>query len=279
MLTSAPAPLLLLGHVTLDLAGGNRRLGGSVTYAAKAALLLHRTCRMLTSAPRALPELAPLRDQPGLELRVVESDAPTTFRIEHLAEGRRLTLVARANDLRPTGLRPDWRSSPLCLALPVADECPPSLIAALRPSMLVLGLQGWLRAFTDDGEVRPRDVTALSWIHAAAPTLVTFSEEDHPEAVTLATSLARDTPVVALTRGCRGSTLWVDGRVHEIAPASAIERDPTGAGDVFTLLLALGLDRGLAPVAAAERASFGAARVVEGRGLGTLASVATALET
>jgi sugar/nucleoside kinase (ribokinase family) len=46
--------------------------------------------------------------------------------------------------------------------------------------------------------------------------------------------------------------------------------DPTGAGDVFGLVLALSLAGGAAPTEAATLAAGAAARVVEGPGLGRL---------
>jgi sugar/nucleoside kinase (ribokinase family) len=79
--------------------------------------------------------------------------------------------------------------------------------------------------------------------------------------------------VVAVTRGARGARVSWGGKQSYIAPAPARPVDSTGAGDVFTLVLGLGLWRGLGPVAAAERAALAAARVVEGPGLGRLGQI------
>jgi 1D-myo-inositol 3-kinase len=56
-----------------------------------------------------------------------------------------------------------------------------------------------------------------------------------------------------------------------VPAAPARERDPTGAGDVFGLVLATALGRGSSPQQAGQLAALAAARVVEGPGLGTLA--------
>jgi sugar/nucleoside kinase (ribokinase family) len=75
---------------------------------------------------------------------------------------------------------------------------------------------------------------------------------------------------VAITRGARGATLRAPAGAWEIAAAPADEVDPTGAGDVFGVVLALGLAAGQSPPAAAAQAAQAAARVVEGPGLGRL---------
>ena len=44
---------------------------------------------------------------------------------------------------------------------------------------------------------------------------------------------ARHCPLVALTRGAHGATLFIRGEPYYISPFMADEHDPTGAGDVF----------------------------------------------
>jgi len=58
----------------------------------------------------------------------------------------------------------------------------------------------------------------------------------------------------------------------EIPAAPAREVDPTGAGDVFGVVLTLELAHGKPLPAAGAAAAAAAARVVEGPGLGTLAA-------
>ena len=43
--------------------------------------------------------------------------------------------------------------------------------------------------------------------------------------------------IVALTRGANGADIYLDGIPHHINAYPAIERDPTGAGDVFAAAL------------------------------------------
>jgi sugar/nucleoside kinase (ribokinase family) len=62
-----------------------------------------------------------------------------------------------------------------------------------------------------------------------------------------------------------------DGGEGWVPAAPAQQVDPTGAGDVFALILGLASWAGRAPLDAARRAASAAARVVEGPGLGSLA--------
>jgi len=57
-----------------------------------------------------------------------------------------------------------------------------------------------------------------------------------------------DIPVMALTRGAAGSTLFMDGRRYEAAPASDIRVvDTVGAGDAYAAMLAAGILDGKPP--------------------------------
>ena len=74
----------------------------------------------------------------------------------------------------------------------------------------------------------------------------------------------------AVTRGARGAMLWTARECIDVPAAPAHEVDPTGAGDVFGVVLTLELANGKPLAAAGRAAAAAAARVVEGPGLGTL---------
>src|SRR6185369_16167564 len=96
------------------------------------------------------------------------------------------------------------------------------------------------------------------------------SEEDHPGVEGLAALLVARGATVAITRGARGAKLMTATESVEIPAAPAREVDPTGAGDVFGVVLTLELARGKPLGVAGRAAAAAAARVVEGPGLGTL---------
>jgi len=61
-------------------------------------------------------------------------------------------------------------------------------------------------------------------------------------------------PEVVVTHGARGATVYVAGVATRV-PAFALTADPTGAGDAFAIAYAGARSRGVAPVAAARRAT------------------------
>jgi sugar/nucleoside kinase (ribokinase family) len=81
---------------------------------------------------------------------------------------------------------------------------------------------------------------------------------------------ARKGALWAITRGARGATIGTATERIDVPAAAANEIDPTGAGDVFGVVLTLELANGKPLLAAGRAAAAAAARVVEGPGLGTL---------
>lgn len=273
-LVSSPGrfDLLVLGHVTRDEFGSDARLGGAASFAAQAGVLLGLRTALLTAAHPDFPWLAPLSNTPGLAVRVVPAAFTTTFALDYAGPRRTLFLRAAAPRLSAGDVPAAFSSAPIVYAGPVAGEVDGDLVADLGAHTFVcVGLQGWLRKPTADGKIEP----ALAPEIASPPANVraaVLSEEDHPDAEAIAGEFSSRGMVVALTRGARGATvLTTDGRT-DIPAAPATEVDPTGAGDVFGVTFAVALARGRAPEEAARLAADAAARVVEGPGLGRLAS-------
>jgi 1D-myo-inositol 3-kinase len=262
--------LLVLGHITRDEIGDEVRLGGAAGFCARAAVTLGLETALVTAAPPASPLLGELRTLPGLTLAVVPSDTITTFALDYSGPRRRLVLRAAAPPLRPADVPAELRRAAVVYVGPVAGECGQELVESLGPEPFVCaGIQGWLRRSGPGGVVEP----ALAPEALDPPTnlkAAVLSEEDHPEAEAVAARLASRGILVAVTRGARGATL-LQGQHHiHIAAEPAREVDPTGAGDVFGVVLALALAAGMPPRTAGQRAAAAAARVVEGPGLGTL---------
>jgi sugar/nucleoside kinase (ribokinase family) len=264
--------LLVVGNITEDvLAGGKRRLGGAAAYGARAALALGVHTAVVTSAPPESPHLKALVDA-GLEVRCVPSTRITTFEIGVDVHPRRLHLRETAEDIRAHDIPEEWRSPRVAFVAPVAGECGREIVEAFANGLVVVGLQGWLRRARADGLVEaalqgeardpPRNVRAA-----------VLSVEDHPEAEALAGRLAESGITVALTRGARGSTLFLGRDRHEVPAVPASEVDATGAGDVFAVVFGIALGRGANPFEAAGMAARAAARSVEGPGLGRIADL------
>ena len=77
---------------------------------------------------------------------------------------------------------------------------------------------------------------------------------------------ARHCSLVVMTQGAQGATLFLRGSPHQIAAFPAVERDPTGAGDVFAAALLVRLHETGDPITAARFAACVAAGSVEGVG-------------
>jgi sugar/nucleoside kinase (ribokinase family) len=231
---------------------------------------------LVTVARADDPLLAALRGIPNLLLHVVPDANMTTFALDDTGPQRRLFLRARARSLAPPDVPVAFRAAPVVYVGPVAAECDRALMASFRDQFVGAGLQGWLRRAVSgagpetDGRVLPEllpEVTDPAQLPLAVAVL---SELDHPEAEDLAHRFAAAGTTVAITRGARGSTLLVGDTRIEVPAAPAVEVDPTGAGDVFGVVLTLHLARGADARSAGAAAAEAAARVVEGPGLGRL---------
>jgi 1D-myo-inositol 3-kinase len=147
--------LLVLGHVTRDEVGGEIRLGGAASYAARAAARLGVETALVTVAPPDDPLLEPLRREPRLALHCVPSGVMTTFALDYEGPRRRLWLRRAAPPLRADDVPPPWRDAAVAYAGPVAGECDRRLLGALGARFVAAGLQGWLRRAGPAGAIEP----------------------------------------------------------------------------------------------------------------------------
>ena len=261
--------ILVIGHVTCDIIGGDERLGGAASFASRAAAALGYRTILVTAAPsHAL--LQPLLENPRITLHRKNCSDFTTFVLDYSDPQRRLYLSSQAPPLLPNDIPVTARKTQVAYVAPVMGECGNAVIESLETDYLVVAAQGWMRQVAEDGLVIP---------HPSPETrvplkshLVVFSELDcrKPEAV--GRRLANHVNVVAITRGEKGVTLISEGVEIDLPaePASSVV-DPTGAGDVFGIVLGLSLYEGMELDDAARRAMRAAARVVEGPEMGNLA--------
>lgn len=222
--------LLALGHVTRDRGPGGFVLGGSVTYGALTAQRLGWEVGILTAAG---PDLEPARELPGVSVFVRPSPATTRFVNEYDEDGtRRQVVTARADDVDLEPLPDAWRDPDALLLGSVCGELFGVRATALEAGCVGAIAQGYVRAIDADGIVSARD-----WSQPARDLLgvhvLFLSELDVPRADERARELLASVPIVALTRGWRGLTLFTREGAHEVPTLPRAEVDPTGAGDVF----------------------------------------------
>lgn len=255
--------LLSLGHVTRDRITGRDVLGGAVSYAALCAQRLGWEAGIATAAG---PEFDAARELPGVAAFVVRGNATTRFVNTYDDDGgRRQVLEARAPDVEPALVPDAWRAPDALLLAPVARELGPRAARGFEAATVGALAQGFVRAFDSSGAV-----SARAWEGAAADLdgvhVLFVSEHDLPDAEAAARALVRLVPMVALTRGWRGLTLFTARAEHQVASLPRAEVDPTGAGDVFAAAFLVRYHECGDPLEAAAFAACAASCAVEGVG-------------
>lgn len=261
---------LVLGHVTRDLqADGTYRLGGTALYAAVTAARLGYRVGVITAGGPEL-DLAPLdRAAPGVQVVCQPAPVSTTFVNRYAGSHRQQLLLDRAVPLAPEALPAGWQTASTVLLGPVAQEVPPGWAELFPGAAVGACLQGWLRTWDAAGQVRFTPwAEARRWLPTLAAAFM--SQEDLGEQQELAASYAAHCPLLLLTAGPQGATLFQQGRFERVAPFPAQEVDPTGAGDVFAAALLLRLTEKAAPAAAARFAAAAAALSVQGPGIAAI---------
>jgi len=254
---------LLLGHFTRDvLPDGTTTPGGTSLYA---ALTAHRLGQQvgIVSAPAPLPTSWP----DAISVVFHPSPTPPTFENRYTPRGREQILHAASEPITIGAIPDAWRDAPVVHLGPVLGETPEQLVFSFPGALLGATPQGWMREWKEPlpGPVIYRPWNPAPEVLRRIDALV-LSIEDVQGDEALATSYARHCRLVALTRSVRGATLFVAGQPFQIDPFPAVERDPTGAGDVFAAALLVRLHESGDPLAAARFAACVAAASVEGRG-------------
>ncbi len=259
--------LLAVGHVTWDRLKGQQVLGGSVSYAALAARRLGWDVAVLTSAG---PDFEPVRDLPGVQVCVSPAGATTRFQNEYDDDGTRHQVVtSRAGEIDAAGLPAEWRRPDVLMICPVAGEVHGALATSFEAEVVGATAQGWLRTIESDGFVSPREwrdpALDLAGVHA-----LVYSEQDIDRADDRARAFLEYVPLVLVTRGFRGLSLFERGRVRQVPSLPREEVDPTGAGDVFTAAFLVRYQETGDPEEAAAFGACAASCVVEGLGASRL---------
>ena len=259
-----PPDFVVVGHVTVDETPDGLRPGGSVLYAG--LLAYHQGLRvgLVTSYGPDFPmEVLP----PGIDIVAIPSPATTRFAIRYAREGRTLVLRARAAALAPLHLPAHFAEAGVVYLAPVADEVAPDLAGAFPDAAVGAGAQGWCRRWDHAGTVTmrpwPDPAPVLSRVQA-----LFLSEDDIAGWEAEALPLYEQVPLGALTFAERGASLFVNGERYTVAPAPAVEVDPTGAGDVFAAAFLIRYNATGDPHEAASFAAVAGALTVQAPGVG-----------
>ena len=260
--------LLAVGHVARDeFPAAPWRLGGTALYAAVAAARLGRRVALVTRVgPGEREALEQRCRDERIELHALSSIVTTTFAFRYDEEGHRhLTLKARAKGISREDVAGRLRVPRAVVYASIAHELSPGLFGGITAPASVLVAQGYLRGWSADGTVVPREWTEAKAMLAAVGAAV-VSEDDLGGDLALAERWSHAAPIV-VTLAERGARIFEGGRSRDIAGFHADEVvDQTGAGDAFAAGLALALADGKPLDEAARYANAVASFAVEGLG-------------
>ena len=257
---------LIVGHVALDVSDEGATAGGTAAYAGRTAAALGLEVGVVTSAGRP----APARALERLATRIVPAEHTTRFENAYTDTGQQRRLLGRASDLDLESIPPAWRNPRVAHLAPIADEVDPGLARELPGALIVLTPQGWLRRWDASGRVRRKDWTEVAGVLPRAE-LVFLSQEDIDDDPLWIEQLTARYPLMVITRGARGASLFRRG--HDVAdlPADPVDEiDATGAGDIFAASFVARYLEKRDPVQAARFANRLAASGVRRRGLDSI---------
>ena len=271
MTGSIPEPVLLVGPVSIDEIAGERRLGGTVSYAAFVVAAFGLRARILTiAAPDT--DLSPLAA--SHDLHVVQDSATLTFAFSQTPQGRQLTTLARpSRPLTAGDLPAAWRSpATLILGTLIEDDVDLDSFGSLASSARRIGIatQGLQRHATPVVVRGPLpDLNSLLPLCTPSTSLFRSEREASVWTTDQLTAILATGARVVTTRGERGAEVQRADRHLQIPPvAFESEIDSTGAGDIFASAFILALHEGDA--AAGRLAAAFAAASVALRGPGPL---------
>lgn len=223
---------LSVGHFCYDVSPNGYILGGSASYSTLTARNLGHHARAVTAVGANFDRQNRLLD--GIKTFYSESSETTIFDNQYDERGHRQQfLLGAAKKLKGADVPVAWRTSNIVYLCPIANEVSTELVHCFSKDTLIGATpQGWLRQWDASGRVEAKHWATAEKILPYIDVLI-LSDEDiraYPDELE---RYIRLTPIVVLTRGASGATLFQNGTQLESAAYSVTEIDPTGAGDVF----------------------------------------------
>ncbi|MDE0427635.1 MAG: PfkB family carbohydrate kinase [Candidatus Poribacteria bacterium] len=221
-----------MGHFCYDVSPNGYILGGSASYSTLTARNLGHHARAITAVGANFDRQNPLLD--GIKTVYCESSETTIFDNQYDEKGHRQQFIlGSARKLKGADVPVEWRTSNIVYLCPIANEVSAELVHCFSKDTLIGATpQGWLRQWDASGRVEAKRWATAEQILPYIDVLI-LSDEDiraYPNELERYIQLA---PIVVLTRGARGATLFQNGAQLESTAYSVTEIDPTGAGDVF----------------------------------------------
>jgi sugar/nucleoside kinase (ribokinase family) len=226
--TESRLDYLVIGHITEDHIDDSKRLGGSGLYCSLLAARMGFSSALYTACSLELPtEL--LKD---VIIEIQASDQTTTFNNQYSTSGRKQILLERAPVLDLSQLSDEFLNAKVIHLAPVAGEIVLENLPDFPQADLFLSLQGWLRKWDQAGLVSPTDWPGFTNISVNISGGF-LSVEDLGGDQSKLEPLLEAFPLLVLTQGRSGATIYQQGNQTHIPVLSERSGDPTGAGDIF----------------------------------------------
>ena len=256
-------------------------LGGSASYSTLTARNLGHHARAVTAVGANFDQQNSLLE--GIETVYHESPDTTIFDNQYDEKGHRQQFILGiAQQLKANDVPAEWRTSNIAYLCPIADEVSAEVVHCFSEDTLIGATpQGWLRQWDANGRVAAKRWETAKEILPYIDVLI-LSDEDlrtYPDELEKYIGLA---PIVVLTQGARGATLFQNGTQFGSDAYPVTEVDPTGAGDVFAAAFLIDYYQNRSVAAALNFAHCVASFAVEGPGtsrIPKLAQVMSRLQT
>jgi len=221
-----PIDYLVVGHLTCDLTPRGQSLGGGASYAALTAKTMGLRAGIVTVCGNDVS----LDSLKGVSVIRVPVERSTTFENHYTEQGRVQVVHHVAPGVGLSLIPEEWHSTPILHLSPVAREVEPALPTFIRPQLLGLSVQGWLRQWDEQGQVTRSTWTPSSLCRRG---IVFISMEDVSRDEQEIERLAAASRVLLVTDGANGGRLYQNSSLSQFSAPRAVEVDATGAGDVF----------------------------------------------
>ncbi len=221
---------LLIGTVTKDIQpDGSFTPGGTVNYASTVALKLGWRPVIIT---RAASDFIPPQHLREIQWCILPSSETTTFRNDYYPEGRIQTIGPIAGPITLTDIPESCQQGTIIHLCPLAQDVEPEVTTVLSPKLLGATPQGWLRQWDEKG------IVSLGQWHKMEEVLphlqaAVMSIEDVEHNWDIAKQWASQIPVLVVTHGESGCTIFHNNTTEQVPARPANPVDLTGAGDVF----------------------------------------------
>lgn len=257
---------LIIGHIVQDVVPNGFTVGGTATYMGTTVRNLGRKTGIVT---RLAPDFVIPDVLHDIQVHRIPAAQTTTFHNIYKNGHRTQFLLARADDLQPEDVPPEWLQAPIVHLGPLAREVDARFAKMFPHALVGVTPQGWMREWDATHRVRSRCWEEAPDILPYVDVLV-LSEEDLNGKCDKMVEYARLARIAVMTQGAKGCVVFADGIEKHVPGFPAREIDPTGAGDVFAGAFLVRLSEISDPFEAARFANATASFCVEGPGVTTI---------